>query len=290
MGVEVASMGIERRLPEDEVVQFSEPKRGTYKKLIIRDGRLVGGILLDDISEAAYLIQAFDRSMPLPEEPLHLLFDIGDPPKQVTFAQMSAGTQVCNCNSVSKGAIIACVKSGKRNAKAVMDVTRAGMGCGSCKSMVSEIVEWACEGETEEDPSVHYYVPGVPLSKPELIRAVFERNPEVGIGCFRSSGWRKRGRGQQARSRVASQDALEGRIRRRERRALHQRAGSREYSERRHVFGPADARWHHQPRTTAAHRVRCREILRSTGQTDWWAAHRPAGHPEGRSAEGLARS
>ncbi len=177
MGVEVASMGIiEPQYPEDEVVQFSEPKRGTYKKLIIRDGRLVGGILLGDISKAAYLVQAFDKSTPLPDERLRLLFDIGDPPKRVTFEEMSLDTQVCNCNGVSKGALIACVKNGKRSAKAVMDVTRAGMGCGSCKSMVTEIVEWACGGQVEEDASVHYYVPGVPLTKPELIRAIREHN------------------------------------------------------------------------------------------------------------------
>jgi len=177
MGVDVASMGIvEPQTPEDEVVQFSEPKRGTYKKLIIRDGRLVGGILLGDISKAAYLIQAFDRNTPLPEERLHLLFDIGDPPKQVTFAEMAANTQICNCNGVSKGAIVACVNAGKRSPKAVMDATRAGMGCGSCKAMVTELVEWACGGETEEDPSIHYYVPGVPLTKPELIRAIMQHN------------------------------------------------------------------------------------------------------------------
>jgi nitrite reductase (NADH) large subunit len=177
MGVDVASMGIvEPQTPEDEVVQFSEPKRGTYKKLIIRDGRLVGGILLGDISKAAYLIQAFDRNTPLPEERLHLLFDIGDPPKQVTFAEMAANTQICNCNGVSKGAIAACVNAGKRSPKAVMDATRAGMGCGSCKAMVTELVEWACGGETEEDPSIHYYVPGVPLTKPELIRAITQHN------------------------------------------------------------------------------------------------------------------
>jgi nitrite reductase (NADH) large subunit len=177
MGVELASMGVvEPQTPDDEVVQFSEPKRGMYKKLIIRDGRLVGGILLGDISKAAYLIQTFDRNTPLPEERLQLLFDIGAPAKQVTFAEMSAGAQVCNCNGVSKGALIACVNSGKRSAKAVMDATRAGMGCGSCKALVAEIVEWACGGETEEDPSIHYYVPGVPLTKPELIRAIKERN------------------------------------------------------------------------------------------------------------------
>lgn len=177
MGVEVASMGIvEPEYPEDEVVQFSEPKRGTYKKLIIRDGRLVGGILLGDISKAAYLMQAFDRNTPLPEERLRLLFDIGDPPKQVTFEEMSADTQICNCNGVSKGALLACVSAGRKSGKAVMEATRAGMGCGSCKNIVTELVEWACGGSAEEDPSVHYYVPGVPLTKPELIRAIRERN------------------------------------------------------------------------------------------------------------------
>jgi nitrite reductase (NADH) large subunit len=177
MGIEMASLGVTEPEDErDEIVQFTEPKKGTYKKLIIRDGRLTGGILLGDISKAAYLMQAFDRGTPLPEERLTLLFDIGAPAKQATFEELPLDAQVCNCNGVSKGAIISCVQSGKRSAKAVMDATRAGTGCGSCKNMVSELVEWACGGAVEEDPSVHYYVPGVPMTKPELIRACRERN------------------------------------------------------------------------------------------------------------------
>lgn len=177
MGVEMAAMGITEPAEErDEIVQFTEPKKGTYKKLIIRDGRLVGAILLGDISKAAYLMQAFDRNTPLPEERLTLLFDIGAPSKKVTIEELPADAQVCNCNGVSKGALMSCVKGGKRNAKAVMEATRAGMGCGSCKSMVTEIVEFACGGEMEEDPSIHYYVPGIPLTKAELIRACREQN------------------------------------------------------------------------------------------------------------------
>ena len=71
MGVELASMGItEPKEERDEIIQFQEPKKGTYKKLIVRDGRLVGGILLGDISKAAFLMQAFDRDSPLPDERL----------------------------------------------------------------------------------------------------------------------------------------------------------------------------------------------------------------------------
>jgi nitrite reductase (NADH) large subunit len=53
-----------------------------------------------------------------------------------------------------------------------MDTTRAGTGCGACRDLVAGIVEWACQGDAEEDPSAHYYVPGVPLTKPALIDAV----------------------------------------------------------------------------------------------------------------------
>ncbi len=177
MGVEMASMGITEPEDErDEIVQFTEPRKGTYKKLIIREGRLIGAILLGDISKAAYLTQAFDRETPLPDDRLALLFDIGAPSKKVTLEELPLDAQVCNCNGVSKGQLIACVKTGRRSAKSVMESTRAGMGCGSCKAMVTEVIEWACGGETEEDPSVHYYVPGVPLTKPELIRACREQN------------------------------------------------------------------------------------------------------------------
>jgi nitrite reductase (NADH) large subunit len=173
MGVELASMGItEARDDQDETIQFSEPRKGTYKKLIVRDGRLVGGILLGDIAKAAYLMQAYDRDTRLPDERLSLLFDLGTPPQRVTLDEMQADAQICNCNGVTKGAIGACVASGRRSAKAVMDATRAGMGCGSCKSLVADLVNWYCGGEVEEDPSVHYYVPCIPLRKAELTAAI----------------------------------------------------------------------------------------------------------------------
>lgn len=186
MGIELASMGLAEPSEEnDEVVQFTEPSRGTYKKLIIREDRLVGSILLGDISKAAYLLHAFDSGARLPEERIRLLFDIGAPPQRVTFEQIPAGAQICNCNGVSKGTLIECVKAGRRSAQAVMEATRAGMGCGTCKSMVGEIVQWACGGETEEDPCAHYYVPGIPLTKPELVREIRACNLRSVAAVFR---------------------------------------------------------------------------------------------------------
>jgi nitrite reductase (NADH) large subunit len=175
MGVELASMGITQpKEARDEVIQFQEPARGTYKKLIIRDGRLVGGILMGDLSKAAFLMQAFEKDSRLPEERLEMLFDLGAPPQAVTLDEMPAESQVCNCNGVTKAQIGAAVAGGCKTVSAVVNATRAGKGCGSCKSLVGDVVAWFNGGVVEEDPSVHYYVPCIPLKKQALIAAIRE--------------------------------------------------------------------------------------------------------------------
>ncbi|MBL7496159.1 NAD(P)/FAD-dependent oxidoreductase [Frankia sp. CNm7] len=175
-GVAVAAMGLkDAEHPDDEVVRFVEPRQGVYKSVVIRDGKLVGATLLGDTAKSASLIQAFDHGLPLPEERLKLLFDIGLPAAEVGAAEMADEAQVCNCNGVSKGKIVACVKGGMKTVPGVMNATRAGKGCGSCKTLVKEIVEWAADGDVEDDPSANWYVPGVPMDKPTLMAAVREQ-------------------------------------------------------------------------------------------------------------------
>jgi nitrite reductase (NADH) large subunit len=172
-GVDVAAMGI--TVPErddDEFVVFAEPRRGIYKSVIIRDDRIVGATLLGDVSKVGFLTQAFDKGLPLPEERVRLLFDLGGPSGEVSAAEMPDDNQVCNCNGVSKGQLVACVTGGTKTVTGVMDKTRAGKGCGSCKSLVAQIVEWAAGGEVEEDPSANWYVPAIPMAKPELMEAI----------------------------------------------------------------------------------------------------------------------
>jgi nitrite reductase (NADH) large subunit len=172
-GVDVATMGLKHpEREDDEFVQFSEPRHGVYKTVVIRDGKLIGATLLGDVSKVAFLMQAYDRGLPLPEQRLELLFDIGTPAPVVGAAELSADAQVCNCNGVSKADIVSCVQGGERTVGGVMAKTRAGKGCGSCKGLVSDIVEWAADGKLEVDPAANWYVPGVPMDKPALMAAI----------------------------------------------------------------------------------------------------------------------
>ncbi len=173
-GVELATMGEPRPAgADDEVVAYSEPSRGVYKKLVVRHGRLVGGIVLGDGAITPRLLRLFDRQEALPENRAELLFPLAA--TSPSPADLPDGAQVCNCNGVSKGQIVAAVRGGCRSLKAVCDATRAGTGCGSCKGEVQAVLELAAGGQVVEDPSASYYVPGVPLPKPELIAAVRER-------------------------------------------------------------------------------------------------------------------
>jgi nitrite reductase (NADH) large subunit len=174
-GVDVASMGIKGpEHAEDEFVQYSEPRRGVYKTIVIRDGKLVGATLVGDVSKVSFLTQAFDTGLPLPDERVSLMFDIGTPDVAVGVAELADDAQVCNCNGVSKGALVSCVRAGTTSVTGVMAQTKAGKGCGSCKELVGQIVEWAAGGAISEDPSASWYVPGVPYAKPELMRLIRE--------------------------------------------------------------------------------------------------------------------
>ena len=175
-GVDVASMGLQG--PErdtDEHLVFSEPKKGIFKSLVIRDEKLVGATVLGDTSKVAFLMQAFDRGLPLPAERLEMMFNLGTPAAEVGAAELADDAQVCNCNGVSKAALVHAVEGGCTSVVAVMDKTRAGKGCGSCKTLVCQIVEWAAGDAVQVDPSANWYVPGIPMGKPELMAVIREQ-------------------------------------------------------------------------------------------------------------------
>jgi assimilatory nitrate reductase electron transfer subunit len=49
---------------------------------------------------------------------------------------------VCQCNTVSKGAIVAVWRDGADSVAEVVAITRATTGCGSCQDAVCGLVDW----------------------------------------------------------------------------------------------------------------------------------------------------
>ncbi|MFI0450027.1 FAD-dependent oxidoreductase [Actinomadura sp. 6N118] len=150
--VELAAMGETHHGDDDpdvEVMQFADASRGTYKKVVIRDDRVIGAILLGETSTAGTLTQLYDRAAPLPADRLSLFFPgMGGVQTADSPVRMPDAATVCHCNNVSKGQIRTCWEKGARSAAEVAAETRASTGCGGCRDALEGIVAWLDEQES----------------------------------------------------------------------------------------------------------------------------------------------
>jgi nitrite reductase (NADH) large subunit len=133
-GVEVASMGVvDPQLPTDEVLQIVEDRKLAYRKLIVRNGKLIGAHFVGDAEGAAQAVQAFDREDDVPSNRLELLCS-------PSMQSATGERQVCNCNRVNESTIVTAIENGACDVAAIGSCTKAGTGCGSCKSELLRLI------------------------------------------------------------------------------------------------------------------------------------------------------
>lgn len=144
-GLDVAVLGEPEeaaRLDGAEVVEISNPVAGTFRKLVVRHGVILGATLVGDLSHVGILTQHYDRATVLgPDEPGALLM----PSRPTAPTQLHDSTEVCACAGVSAGAIRACA-----SLEQVAETTRATTGCGGCREAVCRLLD-----QTTSPQAVH---------------------------------------------------------------------------------------------------------------------------------------
>ncbi|GAB4006599.1 FAD-dependent oxidoreductase [Nocardioides ultimimeridianus] len=119
---------------EGEVVEMTNPVRGSHRKLVVRDGRIVAGALVGDLSRIGLITQHFDRQTVLgPREPGELLLAVTE--GDSTPVVLPDEAEICQCAGVSAGAIRAC-----GSLEQVRAETRATTGCGGCGDAVRQLL------------------------------------------------------------------------------------------------------------------------------------------------------
>src|SRR5918996_2456275 len=115
MGVELAVMGGEESsLESDELVSYVDAKRGIYKKLIVRNDRLAGAIVVGDAIVVPSLLRAFTEARTLTDNRSELLFSAPAAVRPPAPELIPDNAQICDCNAVSKAQIIEAVLAGAR--------------------------------------------------------------------------------------------------------------------------------------------------------------------------------
>lgn len=77
---DLAAFGEPDPRPGDDVIQLADATRGTYRKVVVRDDRLVGGVLVGELGTVGALARAWEGAEPLPVNGaplLHLLTNDG---------------------------------------------------------------------------------------------------------------------------------------------------------------------------------------------------------------------
>ncbi|WP_236795879.1 FAD-dependent oxidoreductase [Amycolatopsis sp. GM8] len=131
--------------PDAEVLSLTDPTGGRYTKLVIREDRVTGAILLGAPDAAATITQLYDRGLPVPADRLAVLLGRALPsgvPAAAGPADLPASAVVCRCNSVTKGRLVEAFRAGATEVAELASATRATTGCGSCRDTVSGIADW----------------------------------------------------------------------------------------------------------------------------------------------------
>jgi NAD(P)H-nitrite reductase large subunit len=149
MGVEVFSAGEwdEKKDPAAEVVRYEDPSLGLYKKLLLRDGRLTGFILVGDTAESPRYLDWLKRQNDLTAKRRHILFPPPVEDAGMDMARLAESETVCGCMGVTKGEIIHAVhETGVATLAQLEEFTTASTGCGSCTSLCQQLLKTVAIG------------------------------------------------------------------------------------------------------------------------------------------------
>lgn len=147
VGLNLVTMGrIERPGPGDHAprsVRLSDPSGGRFTEVVVQEGRLLAATVVGDEDAAAELSAAFTLRTPVPRDPVHLLARplASRAVAPAAAAEMADSDVLCQCNGVSKGAVDEAVRNGCGSTSEVSRCTRAGTGCGTCRSSIQELLD-----------------------------------------------------------------------------------------------------------------------------------------------------
>ncbi|MFS0777917.1 nitrite reductase large subunit NirB [Neobacillus sp. 3P2-tot-E-2] len=148
-GVDVFSAG---KINEDEstkVYKMYDDWNGTYKKVLIENGKIAGAVLFGDTKDGNKLFD-FIKKGALIEEYLESSQSANSEVDLV--ANMSNEEIICGCNGVTKGSIVEAIKAnGLTTVDQVKGCTNASRSCGGCRSLVSDLLSCTLGDQYQTD-------------------------------------------------------------------------------------------------------------------------------------------
>ncbi|MGH6782257.1 MAG: nitrite reductase large subunit NirB, partial [Sphingomonadaceae bacterium] len=145
-GLDVFSAGDFSGSDGAEDIVLRDASRGVYKRVIVKDDRIVGAVLYGDTADGNWYFDLLKKGEDIADIRDALIFGqafaqgggAADPKQAV--AALSDDAEICGCNGVSKGKVVAAIEGGACTLDAVRSCSKASASCGSCTGLVETLL------------------------------------------------------------------------------------------------------------------------------------------------------
>tara|TARA_R110000787_G_scaffold52534_4_gene123628 strand:+ start:3741 stop:6284 length:2544 start_codon:yes stop_codon:yes gene_type:complete len=141
-----------------EDIVLRDASRGVYKRVVVKEERVIGAVLYGDTADGGWYFDLLKRGEDVADIRDLLIFGQAfasgggalDP--KAAVAALSDDAEICGCNGVSKGQVVACIEQGACSLDAVRAGCKASASCGSCTGLVENILAVTLGEEVQAGP------------------------------------------------------------------------------------------------------------------------------------------
>jgi nitrite reductase (NADH) large subunit len=145
-GINLFSAGDFAEGEDREEIVLRDASSGVYKRLVLRDNKIVGAVLYGETSDGAWFFDMLKKGADISEMRDTLIFGQsyqgGSPlDPMAAVAALPDDAEICGCNGVCKGKITGAITGkGLTSLDDVRAHTKASASCGSCTGLVEQLL------------------------------------------------------------------------------------------------------------------------------------------------------
>jgi nitrite reductase (NADH) large subunit len=195
-GIDLFSAGEFQGGEGTEEIVMSDPFGGVYKKLVLKDDKLVGACLYGDTVDGSWYFKLLRDGRSIADIRDKLMFgesNIGDAGHEGhnKAASMPDDAEVCGCNGVKKGTLCKAIKEkGLFTLDEVRKHTKASASCGSCTGLVEQILMFTAGGDYSATPKTKAMC-GCTDQGHQAVREAIVANKYLTIdSVYKAMGWK----------------------------------------------------------------------------------------------------
>ena len=195
-GIDLFSAGNFMGGDGSEEIVLSDPAGGVYKKLVIKDDRLIGACLYGDTNDGGWYFKLLKDGSRIDDRRDQLMFGekaLGDSGTagQNRASAMTDRDEVCGCNGVCKGTIVKAInEQGLFTVDEVKKQTKAASSCGSCTGLVEQILMNCLGSNFQETPKTKAVCACTDHSHGDVRKAIREHRLYTHAAAYAFLEWR----------------------------------------------------------------------------------------------------